>query len=97
MSDLRSELQESIDQAEWSWLSPHADRDAVIIVSADLNLLDVGVAIANDNASSVQQWITDQLLYKPSLEQKIIWDQNQGKRFNALIVQPYVLIQEMKK
>jgi hypothetical protein len=97
MSDLRSELQESIDQAEWSWLSPHADRDAVIIVSANLNLLDVGVAIANDNTSSVQQWITDQLLYKPSLEQKIIWDQNQSKRFNALIVQPYVLIQEMKK
>jgi hypothetical protein len=97
MSDLRSELQESIDQAEWSWLSPHADRDAVIIVSADLNLLDVGVAIANDNTSSVQQWITEQLLYKPSLEQKIIWDQNQSKRFNALIVQPYVLIQEMKK
>lgn len=95
MSDLRAELEESIDQAEWNWLAPHADRDAVIIVSADLNLLDVGVAIANDNVASVQQWIANQWLYKPSLEQKIVWDQHQGKRFNALIVQPYVLAQEM--
>ena len=95
MSDLRAELEESIDQAEWNWLSPHADRDAVIIVSDQLNLLDVGVAIANDNVSSVQHWISEQLLYKPSLEQKIIWDGDQNKRFNALIVQPYVLVQEV--
>lgn len=95
MSDLRDELKESLDEAEWNWLIPHADRDAVIVVATELDLVDVGVAIVNDNTASVQQWIAQQLLYKPSLEQKIVWDTNQGKRFNALIVQPYVLIQEL--
>jgi hypothetical protein len=95
MSDLRDELKESLDEAEWSWLSPHADRDAVIVVSDDLDLVDVGIAIVNDQSASVQDWITRSLLYKPSVEQKIVWDTSQSKRFNALIVQPYVLIQEL--
>jgi hypothetical protein len=42
----------------------------------------------------VQQWISQCLLYKPSDEQKAVWNQHQDKRFNALIVQPYVLVQE---
>jgi hypothetical protein len=95
MSDLRDELKESLDQAEWSWLSPHADRDAVIVVSNELDLLDVGMAIANDHSAAVQDWIARSQLYKPSVEQKIVWDTNQSKRFNALIVRPYVLIQEL--
>jgi hypothetical protein len=95
MSDLRDELAESLDQAEWSWLVPHADRDAVIVVSDALDLVDVGLAIVNDNTPSVQRWIAEQLLYKPSTEQKIVWDTTQSKRFKALIVQPYVLIQEL--
>lgn len=95
MSDLKDELKESIDEARWEWLSPHADRDAVIIVSKSLDLVEVGYAIANDQASSVGQWIEDSLLYKPSIEQKIVWDSDQTKRFKALILQPYVLVQEL--
>ncbi|KAM3100876.1 DUF2288 domain-containing protein [Phormidesmis sp. 146-12] len=94
MSDLKAELTDSIDQAEWEWLMPHAERDAVIIVAAGLALVDVGVAIVNDNTSSVQHWIAEGLLYKPSPQQKADWNLNQTKRFTALIVQPYVLIQE---
>jgi hypothetical protein len=94
MSDLRDELQESVDQAEWDWLMPHAERDAVIIVASDLDLVEVGMAIANDNTVSVQRWIDEHLIYKPSIAQKASWDQDQAKRFKALIVQPYVLIQE---
>jgi hypothetical protein len=94
MSDLRDELKESLDEAEWDWLMPHEERGAVIVVAAGLDLVDVGMAIANDNVASVQQWISQCLLYKPSDEQKAVWNQHQDKRFNALIVQPYVLVQE---
>ncbi|MER3432536.1 MAG: DUF2288 domain-containing protein [Leptolyngbya sp. ERB_1_1] len=95
MSDLKAELRESLDQAEWEWLMPHADRDAVIMVADSLDLVDVGYAIANDQVTSVEQWIQDCLIYKPSIEQKAVWNEDQTKRFQALILQPYVLIQEL--
>lgn len=94
MSDLRAELAELLDEAEWNWLMPHAERDAVVVVDKGLDLLDVGVAIASDDVSSVQHWIVEQLIYKPSPEQKQDWNVNHKKRFNALIVSPYVLVQE---
>ncbi len=93
MHDLRAELVQDLDEAEWNWLIPHARRDAVVVVAAELDLLDVGVAIASDNVSSVQHWIGEQLLYKPSPDQLADWNVNLTKRFNTLIVQPYVLVQ----
>lgn len=95
MQDLRAELAEAIDEAEWNWLAPHARRDSVIVVESGLSLVDVGVAIANDNVPSVQRWIDESLIHKPSPDQLSDWNQNQAKRFNALIVQPYVLVQEL--
>lgn len=93
MQDLRAELSEILDEAEWEWLMPHAQRDAVILVDPALDLLDVGVAIASDNVTAVQRWISEQQIYKPSPEQMADWATDRTRRFNALIVQPYVLIQ----
>ncbi|MDP5338544.1 MAG: DUF2288 domain-containing protein [Nodularia sp. (in: cyanobacteria)] len=95
MSDLRTELTENLDEAEWDWLIPHVKRDAVIVVAEDLDLLDVGVAIASDQISSVQQWIDQQLMAKPSETQMGNWNSDRTKRFQTLIIQPYVLVKEM--
>lgn len=95
MQDLRTELLENLDEAEWQWLIPHVQRDAVIVVALELDLLDVGVAIASDNISSVQNWINEQLISKPSVAQMADWNSDRTKRFNALIVQPYILVQEL--
>ncbi|MDB9304771.1 DUF2288 domain-containing protein [Nodularia spumigena CS-591/12] len=95
MSDLRTELTENLDEAEWDWLIPHVQRDAVIVVAQILDLLDVGVAIASDQIPSVQQWIDEGLMAKPSQTQLGNWNSDRTKRFQTLIIQPYVLIQEM--
>lgn len=94
MSDLRAELAENLDEAELDWLKPHIQRDVVVVVNPDLDLLDVGVAIANDDTLSVQHWISEQLLHKPFPEQLANWNSDENKRFQALIVQPYVLVKE---
>lgn len=94
MSDLRAKLTENLDEAEWDWLIPHAQKDAIIVVADGLDLLDVGEAIATDNIPSVQNWIDEQLLAKPSPEQLGEWNSDRTKRFNALIIEPYVLVQE---
>ncbi|MEC4819233.1 MAG: DUF2288 domain-containing protein [Scytonema sp. PMC 1069.18] len=92
--DLRAELTENLDEAEWEWLIPHVQRDAVIVVSEGLDLLDVGLAIASDKVSEVQIWIDEALIAKPSVTQVGEWNTQRTKRFNTLIVQPFVLVQE---
>jgi hypothetical protein len=92
MEDLRTELAAMLDEAEWNWLLPHAERGMLVIVSDDLDLLDVGMAIATDNTQSVQHWIGQSLLYKPSPDQIADWNTNDTRRFQALIVKPYVLM-----
>jgi hypothetical protein len=95
MADLRAELTEILDEAEWEWLIPHVQRDAVIVVTPNLDLLDVAVAIASDNIALVDQWIDQQLIAKPSVEQMGEWNSDRNKRFQTLIIQPYVLVQEI--
>lgn len=95
MSDLREELAASLDEAEWEWLKPHVQRDSVVVVAPALDLVDVGVALASDNVSTVQHWLSEELIGKPSLDQRQSWDSDRTKRFTALIVQPFVLVQEI--
>jgi hypothetical protein len=94
MQQLKSQLSEAMAEAEWNWLIPHAKRDAVVVVNENLDLVDVGVAIATDNVPTVQRWIQEAMIAKPSSEQLTDWNQNTDKRFQTLIVQPYVLVQE---
>ncbi len=93
--NLREQLTELLDEAELEWLKPHIQKDAVIIVAPDLDLLDVGVAISSDNTQSVQHWISEQLLVKPSSDILNRWNSNPDRRFQALIIQPYILVQEL--
>ena len=95
MPELRERLAENLDEARWEWLIPHHKREVVVVVNEELDLLDVGEAIASDNTSSVQHWINEQLIYKPSVQQVSVWNNNRSKRFNALIVDPFVLVQEL--
>jgi len=94
MEDLKSQLTANLDEANWEWLMPHVDRDVLLIVIPELDLLEVGEAIASDNVTSVQRWISEQQISKPSPVQVASWNENSAKKFNALIISPYVLIQE---
>ncbi len=92
--DLRAQLDENLEESEWEWLIPHAQRDSVIVVAIELDLLDVGEAIASDKASQVQNWIDEALIAKPSAVQIGEWNMQREKRFETLIVQPFVLVKE---
>lgn len=92
--DLRLELAEMMGPAEWRWLSPHADKGSVVLVDPALDLVEVGVAIATDDVSTVDHWIAEALLTKPTPDQIAGWGQAHHKQFTSLIVQPFVLVQD---
>ena len=92
---LRTSFQASLDQAEWLWLAKHVERDAVILVAPGTDLLDIGVRIAQDDAATIETWIQEGKLAKPTRVQLDAWSSEPTKRFLSLVVQPYVLIQEI--
>ncbi len=92
MSDLKTQLREQLAEMEWHVLIPHVQRDALIVVNKSLDLIEVGFAIANDNTNLVQHWISEQLIQKPSAEQLSVWNEDNNKKFNTIIVQPFVLV-----
>ena len=94
MPDIKDRLSQDVASIEWKDLLPHAKRDAIIVVSRTLNLLEVGVAIAQDDTVSVGAWIDNKLIYKPSAEQLTEWNRNLEKQFTTIIVQPFALVQE---
>ncbi|MEM8831194.1 MAG: DUF2288 domain-containing protein [Cyanobacteria bacterium P01_G01_bin.19] len=95
MPDLQEKLSQDIADISWQDLLPHAKRDAVIVVKPELNLAEVAVAIAQDNTSAVQNWIANRSVAKPTSDQLSEWNDNPQKQFTTLIVQPFVVVQEV--
>lgn len=90
------ELAKTIDEATWTWLRPHLERDAVILVAGSLELVDAGHALASDNAPLVSEWITAGKIGKPTATQVAAWDAHgESQQFLMLIVAPFILIQEI--
>ena len=92
MTDIKHQLTEELAPMDWETLIPHAKRDAIIVVDPALDLVEVGVAIAEDQANTVQNWISELLIHKPSREELSRWNENLTQEFLTLIVQPFVLI-----
>jgi len=89
---MRDKLAATVGDVFWTDLRAHAARDALIIVADDLDLVDVGVAVAADDAATVQAWIRAGKLTKPTAEDLSRWSLEGAARFRSLIVQPFVLI-----
>ena len=93
--DLRSRLESEIERAPWTWLQPHAEREAIIVVGPDLGLLDVACAVAHDEHNQVEKWLEDKSLTKPTVDQLRAWDRDPGQEFQFIILQPFVPIQAL--
>ncbi len=87
----RPKLRAEIQHVDWPALLPHAERGALVLVDTALDLLDVAVAVANDDAAQVRQWLEATQLKRcdPANEASVL----APLRFQFVIVQPYVLAQ----
>jgi hypothetical protein len=94
-SGLREKLKSELMDGTWDDLKDHAERGAVFVVSQDLDLLHVAEKVATDDASAVGAWIEGGSLIRPSEEQLKSWESVPSKSFRFIILQPYVLIQEL--
>ncbi|MBC7692007.1 MAG: DUF2288 family protein [Methylotenera sp.] len=94
-SDTRKNLIATLDEAEWSLLMTHAQRDSLILVNPLLNLLEVAEKMARDDRPTVEKWIGSHQIAKPTADQLEAWNLEPKKRFLCVVVQPFVLVQEI--
>jgi len=91
--NLREKLSKEILDTCWKPLAEHFARGAVYYLEAELDIVDVGEAMANDEISSIKQWLDNGLMYPPTSDQATQFAQDDNQRFSMLIVEPYVLVQ----
>ncbi|WP_129574306.1 MULTISPECIES: DUF2288 domain-containing protein [Sorangium] len=89
---MREQLAKTLGEVFWTDLRAHVARDGIILVAADLDLLDVGEAVAANDAAKVQAWIAAGKLTKPTAEDLTRWPLQLDLRFLSLVVAPFVLV-----
>lgn len=94
MSSLRDKLKSELHEAPWADLRPHMEKDVLITVSQDLDLLEIGEKVASDDKTAVGELIDRRLIAKPTPSELSLWEKQLQQRFLFLIVYPFVLIQK---
>jgi hypothetical protein len=91
---LRAELGRRAGPVRWSDLAAHSARRALFWVGPEVALVECAVAVALDRADVVELWIRDGTLRRPSQAELDEWPAA-GKEWLAVVVQPFVLMQEL--
>ncbi len=91
---LREKFASEAGPADWKALRAHYERGAVFIATADIDLIDVALRIAEDDIASVEKWVRDGKLVRPTPKDAKRWEEK-GPELTALIVSPFVLVQEI--
>lgn len=79
-------------QIAWKELQRFFASGAAVVVSAELDLVEVAFHISEDNKAQVEQWLTAGQISKVSDDQAMAWYES-GATVWAVVVSPYVLVQ----
>lgn len=93
MDELKVKLQSEIEKANWELINPHFQRDVVLYLKPENDLVQVAVLCALNKSHLIKGLMDAGELYKPTSNEVLEWSKDEGYKFNFLIVQPFVLIQ----
>ena len=94
LAALRAKITSEILPCDWGALRPHHQREALFLVSPDLDLVEAALAVASNRADRVEAWLTVGRLGRPEAAMAPVLE---AGRFQFVIVQPFVLAQLLSK
>ena len=94
--DIRDKLNTETGKLEWHELERFFARGLVIRVGPGLDLIDVAAAIVEDDKAKVAPWTQQGLISPPSDEEVQTWV-DKKPLFWAVVVAPWVVIQEISE
>jgi len=90
MDDLKKQLNKDLDVATWDMLEQHLKRGALVEVHESLDLLNVGMAVAQDQFELIKDWMDKGYI------KNVTEGMGKDLQFKFLILSPYVLVQAQK-
>lgn len=79
----------------WKELQRHFASGTMLAIDEKLDLIEVAMAIANDDKPAVVQWMSDNQLAKVSDAQALAWLEADIDLW-AVVVKPWILVQQKK-
>ena len=89
---LRAKLNSETARIPWQDLQRYWARGQVVLVSAGLNLIDVGMALAADDTAAFERWMRAGEVGPVTEDQALEWAGSNPELW-ALVVAPWVLVQ----
>lgn len=79
----------------WIELQPHFARGALIVIDAELDLVKIASAFIKDDSARISELMRGEKLRKPGITDAEHWH-DAGQEFWAIVVAPWVLVQEIR-
>ena len=99
MTDERAQLLAKLNaetgRMDWQALVRHFARGVVIKVAAGMDLVEVAAALAGDDRTVVEQWLSTGRIARAVDADAQAWHDRQAT-FWAVVVAPWVLVQESR-
>lgn len=92
---LRDEIHSETSKIAWSELQRFFAAGKAIYVAVDLDLVEVAVQVSTDNSELIRQWMDTGKIAPVSDDQARCWIDTDATVW-AVVVKPWVLIQEIK-
>ena len=94
MSEMDFDFRDQIQGTDWYPLEIHHKNGALFLVDSALDLSTVAKAVAEDQTSTVKNWLDDAKIYRPEESQIEQWRKDPYKQIGRfIIVAPYVFLQ----
>jgi hypothetical protein len=92
---LRAKLNAETGRLAWKELERHFARGVVILVAAELDLVEVAFRVSRDDKAAMEAWMAQGQVRRAATEDALAWHEQQSQ-FWAVVAAPWVLIQELK-
>ena len=94
-NELIARLNGETAKIEWHQLQKHYATCSVVAVDKGFDLIKVAIALNQDDTEQVKQWLAEGKVSEVSNQQAQTW-YDQNSLVWALVLPPFVLVQEVK-
>lgn len=96
IEDIRTKVNLETSRIAWKELQRFFASGEAVVVSSELDLVDVAVQMSQDNTAQIRQWMEAGQFGKVSEEQAAAWYATDDLVW-AVVVSPWVLVQSVKE